>query len=158
MCRSHVSLQWFKRVREHKSVPTGWRFVFSLPELTCSGLPVQGLIQKKKEKMCPFLFSWQDPWSHLQRLSGNYTFDQGILSPCDLRITCDTLTRTYYPPVSLGLPVQRLIEKRKRMIQKTHTLGGFGLTPNVFTQISAKVAMSSRFLQLVGYLPPEEQP
>jgi hypothetical protein len=43
------------------------------------------------------------------------------------------------------------------MIQKPHTLGGFGLTPNVLEQISAKVAMASRFLHLVGSLPPEEQ-
>jgi hypothetical protein len=43
------------------------------------------------------------------------------------------------------------------MLQKPHALGGFGLTPNVLAQISAKVAMASRFLQLVGSLPPEEQ-
>jgi hypothetical protein len=43
------------------------------------------------------------------------------------------------------------------MLQKPHTQGGFGLTPNVLTQISVKVAMASRFLQLVGSLPPEEQ-
>jgi hypothetical protein len=43
------------------------------------------------------------------------------------------------------------------MLQKPHVLGGFGLTPNVLTQISAKVTMASRFLQLVGSLPPEEQ-
>ncbi len=41
--------------------------------------------------------------------------------------------------------------------QKPHTLGVFGLTPNVLEQISAKVAMASRFLQLVGTLPLEEQ-
>ena len=34
---------------------------------------------------------------------------------------------------------------------------GFGLTPNVLAQISTKVATSSRFLQLVGSLPLEEQ-
>jgi hypothetical protein len=43
------------------------------------------------------------------------------------------------------------------MLQKPHALGGFDLTPNVLAQISAKVAMASRFLQLVGSLPPEEQ-
>ena len=43
------------------------------------------------------------------------------------------------------------------MLQKPHTLGGFGLTPNVITQVSVKVDMTSRFLQLVGSLPPEEQ-
>ena len=43
------------------------------------------------------------------------------------------------------------------MLQKPHALGGFGLNPNVLAQISAKVAMASRFLKLVGSLPPEEQ-
>ena len=43
------------------------------------------------------------------------------------------------------------------MLQKPHDLGGFGLTPNVLARISAKVAMASRFLQLVGSLPLEEQ-
>ena len=43
------------------------------------------------------------------------------------------------------------------MIQKSHTLGGFRLTPNVIAQVSAKVTMVSRFLQLVGSLPLEEQ-
>jgi hypothetical protein len=43
------------------------------------------------------------------------------------------------------------------MLQKSHALGGFVLTPNVLSQISAKVAMSSRFLKLVGSLPLEEQ-
>jgi hypothetical protein len=43
------------------------------------------------------------------------------------------------------------------MLQKPHALGGFGLTPNVLAQISAKVATSSRFLQLVDSLPLEEQ-
>jgi hypothetical protein len=43
------------------------------------------------------------------------------------------------------------------MIQKPHVLGGFGFTTNVLSQISGKVAMASRFLQLVGSLPPEEQ-
>ena len=42
-------------------------------------------------------------------------------------------------------------------LQKPYTLGGFGLTPNVITQVSAKVDMTSRFLQLVGSLPLEEQ-
>ena len=43
------------------------------------------------------------------------------------------------------------------MLQMPHALGGFGLTPNVLAQISAKVAMASRFLTLVGSLPLEEQ-
>jgi hypothetical protein len=36
------------------------------------------------------------------------------------------------------------------VLQKPHALGGFGLTPNVIAQTSAKVAMASRFLGLVG--------
>ncbi len=43
------------------------------------------------------------------------------------------------------------------MLQKPHALGGFGLTPNVLVQTSAKVAMATRFLGLVGSLPLEEQ-
>jgi hypothetical protein len=43
------------------------------------------------------------------------------------------------------------------MLQMPHALGGFGLTPNVLAQISAKVAVTSRFLKLVGSLPLEEQ-
>ncbi len=43
------------------------------------------------------------------------------------------------------------------MLQMPHTLGGFGLTPNVLAQISTKVAMASRFLKLVRSLPLEEQ-
>jgi hypothetical protein len=43
------------------------------------------------------------------------------------------------------------------MLQKPHALGGCGMTPNVIAQTSAKVAMASRFLGLVGSLPPDEQ-
>ena len=43
------------------------------------------------------------------------------------------------------------------VLQKPHALGGFGLTPNVITQTSVKVAMVSRFLGFVGSLPLEEQ-
>ena len=43
------------------------------------------------------------------------------------------------------------------MLQMPHALGGFGLTPIVLIQISAKVAVTSRFLKLVGSLPLEEQ-
>jgi hypothetical protein len=43
------------------------------------------------------------------------------------------------------------------ILQKPHALGVFGLTPNVIAQTSAKVAMASRFLGLVGSLPLEEQ-
>jgi hypothetical protein len=38
-----------------------------------------------------------------------------------------------------------------------HADGGFGLTPNVIAQTSAKVAMASRFFGLVGSLPLDEQ-
>ena len=38
-----------------------------------------------------------------------------------------------------------------------HALGDFGLTPNVLAQSTAKVAMASRFLGLVGSVPPDEQ-
>ncbi len=38
------------------------------------------------------------------------------------------------------------------VLQKPHAIGGFGLTPNVIAQTSAKVAMASRFLGLVGSL------
>jgi hypothetical protein len=43
------------------------------------------------------------------------------------------------------------------MLQMPHAMGGFGLTPNVLAQSTAKVAMGSRFLGFVGSLPPEEQ-
>ncbi len=43
-----------------------------------------------------------------------------------------------------------------KIIQNPHTLGVFGLTPNVIEQTSAKVAMTSRFLGLVGSLPLDE--
>jgi hypothetical protein len=43
------------------------------------------------------------------------------------------------------------------VFQKPHSLGGFGLTPNVIVQTSTKVAMTSRFLGLVGSLSLEEQ-
>ncbi len=42
------------------------------------------------------------------------------------------------------------------IIQKTQTLGSFGLTPNVITQTSHKVDMTFRFLGLVGSVPLEE--
>ena len=43
------------------------------------------------------------------------------------------------------------------MLQIPQALGGFGLTPNVLAQSTAKVAMSSRFLGFVGSSPPDEQ-
>jgi hypothetical protein len=53
--------------------------------------------------------------------------------------------------------VQDDYELAVTMLQKPHALGGFGLTPNVLAQLVTKVAMTSRFLKLVGSLPPEEQ-
>jgi hypothetical protein len=38
-----------------------------------------------------------------------------------------------------------------------HARGGFGLTPNTLPQSTVKVAMASRFVGLVGSLPPEKQ-
>ena len=43
------------------------------------------------------------------------------------------------------------------MLQMSHAMGGFGLTPNVLAQSAAKVAMASRFSGFVGSLPPEEK-
>jgi len=43
------------------------------------------------------------------------------------------------------------------MIQKSHDLGGYGMTPNVFTETSNKVVVTFRFLGLVGFLSLEEQ-
>ena len=43
------------------------------------------------------------------------------------------------------------------VLQKPLALVGFGLTPNVIVEPSAKVVMVSRFLGLVGSLSPQEQ-
>jgi hypothetical protein len=43
------------------------------------------------------------------------------------------------------------------MIQIPHSMGDFGMTPNVIAQISAKVVMASRFLGFVGSLSYSEQ-
>ena len=43
------------------------------------------------------------------------------------------------------------------MIQMPHSMGGFGMTPNVIVQISAKVDMASRFLGFVDSLSSSEQ-
>ena len=43
------------------------------------------------------------------------------------------------------------------MLQIPHGMGGFGLTPNVLAQSTAKVAMASRFVTFVGSLTPDEQ-
>jgi hypothetical protein len=43
------------------------------------------------------------------------------------------------------------------MIQIPHSMGGFDMTPNVMAQISAKVAMVSRFLGFVASLSSSEQ-
>ena len=42
-------------------------------------------------------------------------------------------------------------------LQMPNTVGGYGTTPNTIEQTSAKVAMASRFLGLVGSLSPDEQ-
>jgi hypothetical protein len=43
------------------------------------------------------------------------------------------------------------------VIQKPHVLGDFGMTPNVITQTSVKVILTSRFLGFVGSLSLEKQ-
>ena len=43
------------------------------------------------------------------------------------------------------------------MIQMTHVIGGYGMTPNAIAQISAKVVMASHFLGLVDSMTPSEQ-
>ena len=43
------------------------------------------------------------------------------------------------------------------MIQKPHVMGGYDMTPSTIVQVSDKVVMTSRFLGLVGSLPPDEQ-
>ena len=43
------------------------------------------------------------------------------------------------------------------ILQKSHAIGGFRLTPNVIAQTSARVPMAARFLGLVGSLPSDEQ-
>jgi hypothetical protein len=52
---------------------------------------------------------------------------------------------------------QQDIELATTMLQMPHGMGGYGMTPNVIAQISAKVAMSSRFLGFVGSLSSAEQ-
>jgi hypothetical protein len=52
---------------------------------------------------------------------------------------------------------QQDIDLAITMIQMPHSMGGFGMTPNVIAQISAKVAMASRFLGFVGSLSSSEQ-
>jgi hypothetical protein len=68
------------------------------------------------------------------------------------------------PPVSaFSLSLYRhpflytLFNSRFTLIINNTNLGGFGLTPNVITQTSVKVAMASRFLGMVGSLPLDEQ-
>jgi hypothetical protein len=43
------------------------------------------------------------------------------------------------------------------MVQIPHSMGGFGMTPNVIAQISTKVSMTARFLGFVGSPSPSEQ-
>jgi hypothetical protein len=42
-------------------------------------------------------------------------------------------------------------------LEMPYVMGDFGLTPNVLTQSTTKVPMVSRFVGLVGSLPPDEQ-
>jgi hypothetical protein len=43
------------------------------------------------------------------------------------------------------------------ILQMSHSMGGYGMTPNVIVQISSKVSMVSRFLDFVGSLSSSEQ-
>jgi hypothetical protein len=43
------------------------------------------------------------------------------------------------------------------MIQMSHSMGGYCMTPNVIPQISTKVVMTARFLGFVGSLSSSEQ-
>jgi hypothetical protein len=43
------------------------------------------------------------------------------------------------------------------MLQMPHAMGGFGLTPNVLAQSTAKASMGARFLGFVRSLPLDEQ-
>ena len=61
------------------------------------------------------------------------------------------------PPKSISYGHSTSYDLVVTMIQKTHDLGGYDMTPNTITQTSVKVAMTSRFLGLVGSLPPDEQ-
>jgi hypothetical protein len=49
------------------------------------------------------------------------------------------------------------IDVATTMLQMTHSMGGYGMTPNVITQISSKVVMGARFLGFVGSLSSSEQ-
>jgi hypothetical protein len=53
--------------------------------------------------------------------------------------------------------VQQDIDLAITMLQMPHSMGGYGMTPNVIAQISAKVAMAARFLGFVGSLSSSEQ-
>jgi hypothetical protein len=45
----------------------------------------------------------------------------------------------------------------RMMLQLPHSMGGYGMTPNVIVQISVKVAMAARFLGFVDSLSSSEQ-
>jgi hypothetical protein len=49
------------------------------------------------------------------------------------------------------------IDLATTLLQISHPMGGYGMTPNAIAQISTKVAMASRFLGLISSLPPHEQ-
>jgi hypothetical protein len=52
---------------------------------------------------------------------------------------------------------QQDIDLAITVLHMSHSMGGFGMTPNVITQISAKVSMTTRFLGFVGSLSSSEQ-
>jgi hypothetical protein len=51
---------------------------------------------------------------------------------------------------------QQDIDLAITMLQMTHSMGGFGMTPNVIAQISVKVVMTDRFLGFVDSLSSSE--
>ncbi len=52
---------------------------------------------------------------------------------------------------------QQDIDLAITMLHMPHSMGVFGMTPNVIAQISSKVAMTTRFLVFVGSLSSSEQ-
>ena len=48
------------------------------------------------------------------------------------------------------------IDLATTLLQISHPMGGYGMTPNAIAQISTKVAMASRFLGLISSLPREQ--
>ena len=52
---------------------------------------------------------------------------------------------------------QQDMDLETTMFQMTHGMGGYGMTPNVITQMFTKVDMSSTFLGFVGSMSSPEQ-